>query len=507
VPDACRHIRVFLSSPGDVAEERLLARELLQGLQKAPFLRGRVTIDVVSWDEPEGAAPMLASLTPQESIDRGLPRPSECDITVCVLWGRMGTPLSNASKPDGAPYLSGTEWEFEDALRAGRQVLLYRRTAPVPVTLDDPALDDKRKQKKLVDAFFAQFTNPDGSLWGSYSTYNDPQEFANRLRGDIEHILSRVLTQRTGVNPGDTRPLVATEATTSYSRITNPGVQSRSAGTPLWLLGPLTVFAIELLGFSSSFVFNSTIGRTERFGWESPGEWFIWGLRSLVAPFIMVTLALAITTGTRWLGKTLEAHYSIARRIGHAAKQRCAATMTVLRLDDPLILGQAVAIASATALGLLLWVYSDLVHAVISPISETLPEHVERLGSQHGARRSEFLSLAVLLTMVLALCVRHLYRVRARHNLRGDTMWPRLAVAVFIAFIVVARAPYRVMFHNRFEKVDVAGDICYILGENRNELLVHCPAVSPPRNRIVERADPTVRRLGIRGSVYDSPDR
>ena len=34
-----------------------------------------------------------ATLTPQEAVNRGLPRPSACDCVVVVLWARMGTPL------------------------------------------------------------------------------------------------------------------------------------------------------------------------------------------------------------------------------------------------------------------------------------------------------------------------------------------------------------------------------------------------------------------------------
>jgi len=39
------------SASGDVAAERKEVRELLPGLARGPFVRGRVHIDVVSWDE------------------------------------------------------------------------------------------------------------------------------------------------------------------------------------------------------------------------------------------------------------------------------------------------------------------------------------------------------------------------------------------------------------------------------------------------------------------------
>ncbi len=126
-----------MSSPQDVVEERILARKRLQDLQTLPLLRGRITIEVASWDDPNAAPPMIATLTPQEAIRRGLPVPSECDITVCIFWCRMGTPLTDR-KPDGSPYLSGTEWEYEDAIKAGKVVLLYRRTSPRAFDETDP---------------------------------------------------------------------------------------------------------------------------------------------------------------------------------------------------------------------------------------------------------------------------------------------------------------------------------------------------------------------------------
>ncbi len=107
-----RHIRVFLSSPGDVAEERELARRLIKDeLPVDPFLRDRVTLDVVSWDDPAAPTPMTAGLTPQEAVDRFGWKPSQCDFVVVVLWSRLGTHLDVGTfrKPDGEPYLSGTE--------------------------------------------------------------------------------------------------------------------------------------------------------------------------------------------------------------------------------------------------------------------------------------------------------------------------------------------------------------------------------------------------------------
>lgn len=189
-----RTIRIFLSSPGDVAAERTQARDLLLGLARGPFVRDRVLIDVVSWDDPHAPAPMDARLTPQQAVDRSLPTPAECDLTVVLLWGRMGTPLAE-KKADGTPYLSGTEWEFESALSANKLVLLYRRNEKVLLDPDDKDFDEKLAQKRLVDSFFAGFVGEGGSIQRSHATYASVDDLLTRLRQDVEHYLSEVLSE------------------------------------------------------------------------------------------------------------------------------------------------------------------------------------------------------------------------------------------------------------------------------------------------------------------------
>ena len=128
---APQHLRVFLASPGDVADERALARHLLKDeIPYDPFLRGRVTFDVVSWDDPAAPTPLPVRLTPQEAVIRFETKPLECDIVVVVLWSRLGThlDLTTFQRANGEPYLSGTEWEYEDACKGKADIFIYRRT-------------------------------------------------------------------------------------------------------------------------------------------------------------------------------------------------------------------------------------------------------------------------------------------------------------------------------------------------------------------------------------------
>jgi formylglycine-generating enzyme required for sulfatase activity len=204
-----RTIRIFLSSPGDVADERAKARELLLGLARGPFVRGQVHIDVVSWDDPHAPAAMDARLTPQQAVDRSLPTPAECDLTVVLLWGRMGTPLPER-KADGTQYLSGTEWEFDSAIGANRPVLVYRRTEKVLLDTDDQEFDEKLAQKRRVDAFFAGFVAADGSIRRAYATYATPDDLVTRLAQDVENYLSAVLRNELGESgPDDANETIA----------------------------------------------------------------------------------------------------------------------------------------------------------------------------------------------------------------------------------------------------------------------------------------------------------
>lgn len=212
------HLRVFLSSPGDVADERGLALTVVDRLQYDPFLRGRVTFEAVAWDMA-GGVPLLATATPQASIDAGLPRPSDCDIVAVLLWSRMGTPLSypEYQKADGTPYSSGTEWEFEDALRGAQErgtpaVLVYRRTARILQDLEALDLQERLRQKQLVDEFFGRMKDPrTGAMLRGYRTYETPEDFRTTFESDLRTLTHRILNSDL-VPPKATEPTPARPA-------------------------------------------------------------------------------------------------------------------------------------------------------------------------------------------------------------------------------------------------------------------------------------------------------
>lgn len=212
-----RQIRIFLSSPGDVAEEREIARRVIKDILSVdPFIRGKASIDIISWDDPNAPASLSAHLTPQQAIERGLPSPSDCEIVIVILWSRIGTPLV---MPDGTGYRSGTEFEYLDALKYTRKgddpppadskwvrnILLYRRTEEptIPLTASEEDRTEALRQWNELQAFFAQFRGEDGAALGGVNKYANVPEFEQKLAHHLKTEINLILQEDSRDRPAN----------------------------------------------------------------------------------------------------------------------------------------------------------------------------------------------------------------------------------------------------------------------------------------------------------------
>jgi len=164
------YLRIFLSSPGDVTDERSLAKEVIERLESERAHRNRLRLEIVAWDKPGAGTAMPAHLEPQEALNQRLKKPSDCDIVIVIFGYRMGTPLTEKyRKPNGDRYWSGTEYEYLDAVHRAKEmdipeVLVYRKKGAPDVNAADPQRKEKLEQWDRVEAFFVGFRNLDGSL-------------------------------------------------------------------------------------------------------------------------------------------------------------------------------------------------------------------------------------------------------------------------------------------------------------------------------------------------------
>lgn len=193
-------IRIFISSPSDVEEERKKARLVTSDLQSKLF--PDLSLEIVMWEDL--LLPATASF--QETIDHIITS-KPIDIAIFILWSRLGSPLdASFAKPDGTPYLSGTEREFDVMLTAFEQsggvrpiIMFYRRKDEdgwkkriTRSTGDDIA--DMLSQVQSVDRFMTQqFRDKHGYFSRAYHSYSEPAEFAHFFKIHLKQALEQRL--------------------------------------------------------------------------------------------------------------------------------------------------------------------------------------------------------------------------------------------------------------------------------------------------------------------------
>ena len=126
-----------------------------------------------------------------------IPKPSECELVICIFWKRLGSELPDKyARPDGT-MPTGTEYEFEEALqrRAASpdklpDVLVYRKTAEV--TFSAATLDFERAQYDRFMAFWQRwFRNEKGHFLAGFQTFATPDEFEAVFERNLRGMAAR----------------------------------------------------------------------------------------------------------------------------------------------------------------------------------------------------------------------------------------------------------------------------------------------------------------------------
>ncbi|MCL4271958.1 MAG: SUMF1/EgtB/PvdO family nonheme iron enzyme [Anaerolineales bacterium] len=180
------YLTVFISSPGDVGEERKFAQEIIERFPYRPAFRDKVSFRIVAWDKPGADTAMRGSLTPQEAINQGLPKPSESDLVITIFGARMGTPFTDM---DGKTYESGTHWELLDALNNDVETLIYRRTSEPTYKIHD----DIDQHDRLKAFFRSEMFFKDGKILRGVNEYAMPDNFRIKFDTHFEEFVVRVL--------------------------------------------------------------------------------------------------------------------------------------------------------------------------------------------------------------------------------------------------------------------------------------------------------------------------
>ncbi len=184
-------LRIFISSPGDVGPERRRAALVIESLKKefARFFE----IQAYLWEHEA----MLATGHFQDVIEP----PSASDIVVLILWSRLGTPLPERSQKreyrglDGRVPVTGTEWEYEDALAANRSkgapdLLVYRSNREPQISLRDPAKKAAAEsQWSALEDFWTRYFQAGGVFLSAYHGFEDVEDFGDMLEAHLRQLI------------------------------------------------------------------------------------------------------------------------------------------------------------------------------------------------------------------------------------------------------------------------------------------------------------------------------
>jgi predicted Ser/Thr protein kinase len=262
---------------------------------------------------------------------------------------------------------------------------------------------------------------------------------------------------------------------------------------------------VWFLGYLETLAFNETLGRLPPFDHESPLVWLQVGRQSVVPLIVYSVLILLIV----WASKFVLAALRLSRRVDQlltSGEKRTKALSSRLGFDDPLRFAQACAAVGIVAIGIASWRYFGVLKAVMIRNIGTVPlEWIIPLQPGHREDITNYRVVMTALILVFGFGTYRVAQIRARHPSRRGAGAILLAALPLVTTVTMGMLWHRVMFNANFERVDYAGERCYLLGDSPDQALLHCPDRNPPRNQVVSLPNPDVRRSGVTESVFTGP--
>lgn len=148
---------VMIASPGDVASERTIVRDVIYEWNAVNSNARKIVLLPIGW-ESHSSPEMGAS--PQAIINQQILR--KCDLLIGVFWTRIGTPTDE--------YASGTVEELEKHIESDKPAMLYFSSQPV--AMDSVDFDQAAAVKKF---------KTDCQSRGLYESYDSLSDFRTKL--------------------------------------------------------------------------------------------------------------------------------------------------------------------------------------------------------------------------------------------------------------------------------------------------------------------------------------
>jgi hypothetical protein len=150
---------VMIASPGDVAVERGLARDIINEWNAIHGESRQMALMPIGWETHSypSMEDRAQGVLNKQILERA-------DLLVAVFWTRIGTPTGEAA--------SGSVEEIERHIKAGKPAMVYFSSAPIRLDSVD------EEQFKALKAFKA-------GMRGLYVDYDTPGNFAELFRSQL----------------------------------------------------------------------------------------------------------------------------------------------------------------------------------------------------------------------------------------------------------------------------------------------------------------------------------
>ena len=171
-----------------------------------------------------------------------------------------------------------------------------------------------------------------------------------------------------------------------------------------------------------------------------------------------------------------------------------------VRLDEVSVLASYSLLLSVMAVAVAAWLFAPLLLALVTNVSTGDVEHLSRLSPSpavveyHNQYRQLFTAVVIFSVLVWYPVAKLVRKGQSPH-------WGFFAGGFVATCVALAglHFPYRLLYANKsFEAVTWQSNHCYITGERTSQVLLFCPEVPPPRNRIVKVDEPGLLKLGVR---------
>jgi hypothetical protein len=164
----------MIASPGDVATERQVARDIIHEWNYVNSEERGIVLMPVGWETH--SFPVMGERA-QEAINKQVLRDS--DLLVAVFWTRLGSPTGSSE--------SGTVEEIEEHISKGKPAMIYFSSAPVrPDSVEN-------NQYVVLKAFKETCIGK-----GLIEKYDSISEFREKFSRQLAHIIINTFSRKGG---------------------------------------------------------------------------------------------------------------------------------------------------------------------------------------------------------------------------------------------------------------------------------------------------------------------